>query len=109
MRPMSDLQEFIDRYYWKHGPCCAGCDWWRYMNSMVGECRKSPPVKGKERWGILGIEKLSAQGLSPGHMVTRRDHHCGEFKDEFDWGSLSLAYRKRVGASLSLPLPEGKE
>lgn len=41
---MSDRQELLDKFYFAHGPSCAGCDWWRSLNSRVGECLKSAPV-----------------------------------------------------------------
>ena len=41
---MPNAQELADRWYVKHGPCCAGCDWWHQHNSLVGECRRSAPV-----------------------------------------------------------------
>jgi hypothetical protein len=90
------LQEFLDRLYFEHGPCCAGCDWWRSMSTQVGDCTKSAPVDGHTRWEMLGIEKCSLKPL-PGHIVTACDHVCGSFKDEFDWTTLPLPYRKRIG------------
>jgi hypothetical protein len=90
------LQEFHDRFYFSHGPCCAGCDWWRSLNSMAGECTKSAPVKGETRYAMLGIEGSSLK-LNAGHILTRMDHHCGDFKDGFDWQTLPLPYRKRIG------------
>lgn len=90
-------QEILDRFYFKHGKCCAGCDWWRSINSLVGECTRSAPVPSKERWDMLGIEWCSLRTGS-GHAVTKREHACGDFKDEFDWSSLPLPYRKRIGA-----------
>lgn len=45
---------------------------------------------------MMGITKCSlASGA--GHVITVRDHHCGDFKDDFDWSSLPLAYQRRVG------------
>ena len=29
-------QEIADRFYAQHGPCCAGCDWWHRVNTLVG-------------------------------------------------------------------------
>jgi len=89
-------QEFLDRFYFKHGPCCAGCDWWRSISSMVGDCTKSAPVDGVARMDMLGIHGCSLRPRA-GHIVTDRGHVCGDFKDEFDWSSLPLPYRKRVG------------
>ena len=98
-RTMPDAiwQEHLDRYYWQHGPCCAGCDHWRSRSSLVGECTRSAPVSGTERMAMLGIS-WSSLPMGAGHALTRRDHSCGEFRDEFDWSSLSLSYRKQVGA-----------
>lgn len=90
-------QEHLDRFYFAHGKCCAGCDWWRSLSSLVGECTKSKIIGGMERWDMIGIDHCSLR-LSAGHAVTMRDHVCGNFKDEFDWASLPLPYRIRVGA-----------
>ncbi len=99
-RPQTDtdrLQESIDTFYWENGSCCAGCDHWRALNAMAGECTLSPPVSGADRAGAVGISNCSLH-IPAGHIPTRRDHKCGEFKDDFDWASLPLAYQKRVGA-----------
>jgi hypothetical protein len=74
-------QAIVDAFYKERGPCCAGCDWWRWHNSLVGECIKSAPVSGAERFAMLDIESSS---LTPGagHIMTPREHVCGEFKDE---------------------------
>ncbi len=95
-----DQQEVIDRFYFAHGPCCAGCDWWRSYNSLIGECHRAKPVSGKERADMLGIFSSSLR-LRAGHIMTPREHHCGDFRDLFDWSSLPLAYRKRVGPPMS--------
>lgn len=94
-----DRQELLDSFYFSHGPCCAGCDWWRSIGPMAGECLKSAPVSGAERMAMLGIKWCSLP-FGAGHVITDRSHHCGDFKDEFDWQSLPLPYRKRVGAPL---------
>jgi len=77
-------QQIVDAFYKKHGPCCAGCDWWRFHNSSVGECIKSEPVSGAERYSMTGITKTN---FTPdaGHIITKRDHVCGEFADTYDW------------------------
>jgi hypothetical protein len=80
----SDLQEFVDTFYHAHGKCCAGCDWWRYMNSTAGECTKSAPVLEGDRVGMLGMTGGSLE-IGAGHVLTRREHVCGDFKDEYDW------------------------
>jgi hypothetical protein len=74
-------QARMDRFYAEHGPCCAGCDWWRHVNSVAGECIRSAPVAGEQRFTMIGIEWAS---ITPGagHPYTPRDHRCGEFKDE---------------------------
>ncbi|QCG93980.1 hypothetical protein E6C67_08510 [Azospirillum sp. TSA2s] len=92
-------QEIIDTFYWKTGPCCAGCDWWQRLNSYAGNCTRSAPVSARERTTMLEMFSVSSEmdGVS-GHIMTARGHVCGEFKDEFDWSSLPLPYQKRVGA-----------
>ena len=94
--PMADRQEHLDRFYFERGPCCAGCDWWEHLSSLVGNCTRSKPVSSAERWGVVGIANSSLRPEA-GHIITKRDHVCGDFKDEFDWSSLTLSYRKRVG------------
>lgn len=96
---MSDTQEWLDTFYWQHGPCCAGCDWWRHLTTGAGECRKSKPMPGADRLALIGITNCSLP-VGAGHAFTRNDHHCGDFKDDFDWQTLPLPYRKRVGAPL---------
>lgn len=93
----AERQESIDAFYHATGPCCAGCDWWRHLNSMAGECTKSAPMPGGDRFAMIGVQGSS---LNPGagHAVTPRDHVCGEFKDDFDWRSLPMPYRRRIGA-----------
>lgn len=94
---MSERQEFIDSFYMKHGPCCAGCDWWRHFNSRAGECTRSAPGAGNaDRVAMLGISWSSRQ-IGAGHVMTRRDHLCGEFADTFDWAGLPLGYRRQIG------------
>jgi hypothetical protein len=89
-------QENVDHFYFRHGPCCAGCDWWASLSPIVGNCTKSKIVSGRERMDMLGFDKCSLR-IKAGHAITRRDYVCGKFKDEFDWSSLPLPYRKRVG------------
>lgn len=94
-----DEQRAIDSFYWKSGPCCAGCDWWRHFNSSVGECLKSAPVSSEERWAMIGLRSPSI-APSAGHVATVREHVCGDFKDDFDWQTLTLAYRKSIGCPI---------
>jgi hypothetical protein len=91
-------QEHLDTFYFKNGPCCAGCDWWRSISYLSGECSKSAPMSGRDRWALLGVSGSSLH-LGAGHPLTNRDHHCGDFKDEFEWSALPLAYQNRVGVS----------
>ena len=84
---MPDAQELADRWYVKHGPCCAGCDWWHQHNSIVGECHRSAPVPAEQRVGMLGVH-CTTYPLTAGHVMTPRNHHCGDFKDDFDWSTL---------------------
>ena len=92
------VQEFLDGYYFKNGPCCAGCDWWRHFGSLTGECLASAPVAGDVRMSMLRVISISMNHIDAGHIMTDRAHLCGDFKDEFDWASLPLAYLKRIGA-----------
>ncbi|WP_454751629.1 hypothetical protein [Cupriavidus necator] len=41
--------------------------------------------------------KVSSIVPEAGHVMTRREHHCGDFKDEFDWSSLPSAYLRKIG------------
>ncbi len=94
-------QEHIDAFYWSHGPCCAGCDWWRGINSSFGSCLATPPgLPGRDRAASLGIDFISTT-VPSGHAITKRDHHCGAFKDDFDWTTLPLMYRKQIGAVIA--------
>lgn len=84
--PQDDTQKFLDQYYLGNdkAPCCAGCDHWQYFNSLTGECKKSAPMSGNDRVGLLGVEGLSLN-VRGGHALTTRDHSCGEFIDTYDW------------------------
>lgn len=103
-------QEAADRFYMEHGPCCAGCDWWSHIGSLIGECRKSAPVSAEERYSVVRMEWTSyrLQDREAGHILTNREHHCGDFKDEFDWPTLPADYLRRIGwaarnAGVSVP------
>lgn len=76
-----NTRQCVDEFYAKNGPCCAGCDWWRYHNAVLGECIKSAPVSAEERHAMLGIQSCSLPAKA-GHILTPRDHFCGDFKDE---------------------------
>lgn len=90
------VQLIADRFYTQHGPCCAGCDWWASFNSAVGECRRSAPVPGEQRTAMMRLKFISAP-IEAGHVITPREHHCGDFKDDFDWSSLPAHYLRQIG------------
>lgn len=97
---LTEAQAFADSFYWHNGPCCAGCDHWRNMNTLIGECvATAPGLSGDERAAALGMAGFSIS-LASGHALTRRDHHCGQFADTFDWPTLPLTYLARIGAHL---------
>lgn len=81
---IKDAQDCIVEFYRKHGDCCAGCDHWRWGSSLLGECRKSVPVSGSERLSMLGINWITAK-IEAGHIITPREHVCGDFIDTYDW------------------------
>ena len=89
-------QTFIDKFYMKNGPCCAGCDYWRHDGSIVGECTNSKIIPAKERASLLNFKNVS-YNMGAGHALTRRDYVCGQFKDNFNWESLPLLYLKQIG------------
>lgn len=88
-------QELADAFYVKHGHCCAGCDWWHRINTLVGECHRAAPVAGHERYNMLGMRPSIP--LDAGHIMTVRDHRCGEFADTFDWSTLPAWYLRKIG------------
>ena len=100
---VGSAQEESDRFYWRNGPCCAGCDWWRRFNSVAGECTRSAPAPARERWAMLGISG-SSLNAGAGHVVTQREHLCGEFRDAFDWSALPAHYLRRIGFDTA-PVP----
>jgi hypothetical protein len=93
-------QEILDTFFWKNGPCCAGCDWWRSVNSVVGECRRSAPSSAGNRFAMIGIQGASMDP-GAGFVMTMREQHCGEFLDTFKWSSLPASYLRRIGAGES--------
>lgn len=80
MRLVERTQAIIDAFYQKNGPCCAGCDWWRWHNSMAGECIQTVPVAGTARLAMLGVTGTSLP-IGAGHIMTPREHLCGQFQD----------------------------
>jgi len=95
MTTTDKASEIIDRFYVDHGPCCAGCDWWRYANSVAGECTRYAPMPAEQRYSMLGMQSISAP-IGAGHPLTPRDHFCGDFKDDFDWSTLPLPYLHKI-------------
>lgn len=93
---MDARQTILDSFYMSHGACCAGCDWWRHMSGLVGECTRTAPVSGADRAAMLGMEGSSLP-IGSGHILTRREHRCGEFQDAFNWQSLPPAYLRQIG------------
>lgn len=73
-------QAVIDAFYRQHGHCCAGCDHWRWHNTVAGDCNRTAPVSGAERFDMLGIRSPSIRPEA-GHIMTLREHLCGEFTD----------------------------
>lgn len=47
---------------------------------------------------MLGIHGTTYP-LTAGHVMTPREHHCGDFKDEFDWSALPAHYLRRIGGA----------
>ena len=99
-------QEWCDRLYWSNGPCCAGCDHWQRILASAGECTKAAPVGGRERIAMMGLHSCSLP-LGAGHPMTPATHKCGDFKDEFDWSTLSPWYLRSIG--FRAPPPEPSE
>jgi hypothetical protein len=62
---------------------------------VAGECRLNAPVAAAERWAMFDLSGSGATGA--GHFMTRREHVCGDFKDDFDWSLLPVAYLLRIG------------
>ncbi len=94
------VQAWCDEFYMKNGPCCAGCDWWQGAYFQFGECTRTEPVTGHpERWSLVHGGNFSCFDVpeTAGHIMTPLSHHCGEFKDEFDWQSLDTRYLHRIG------------
>lgn len=92
-------QESLDRQYVENGPCCAGCDWWVSVNSLVGECHKSAPVSAEQRYSMVRMDwhTYRFRDQNAGHILTNREHKCGDFKDDYDWTTLPVSYLMRIG------------
>lgn len=92
-------QESCDKFYWKNGRCCAGCDFWASDEGNIGECTSAPPVSGAQVLQSMGITR-SSYIPPPGQPWTKMDHVCGAFQDDFDWSTLDPEYLKRIGAEI---------
>jgi len=87
----------VDRFYFAHGRCCAGCDHWRHLRGgVIGECSRSPVLSEVERTSLLGMTAVS-MSVGAGLALTPRAFVCGEFRDSFDWKSLPAEYLRSIG------------
>lgn len=73
-------QSYVDAFYAKNGPCCAGCDFWRWISTLVGECVRHAPDPSHD--AAVGLNMLSSSLGSSSTMLTKRDHWCGDFRDD---------------------------
>lgn len=89
-------QKRCDMFFWRNGPCCAGCDHWVSEAGDIGECAFAPPVSGTQVLKSLGID-WSSHTPPPGQPFTKRDHRCGAFQDTFDWSTLDGEYLREIG------------
>lgn len=100
-----EYQKRCDTFFWRKGPCCAGCDHWSSEAGDIGECMDAAPVSGENVLKSLGIDWCSYLP-PPGQPYTKRDHRCGSFQDTFDWSTLGEPYLKAIGAPAHLLTPE---
>src|SRR5690349_606317 len=110
MAAPATTQEAVDQFYLRNGPCCAGCDFWRYFNAVAGECTRYPPNKRHDAGATLGIYGSSLGPTST--AITLRDHWCGEFRDDpAGWTNLrkpsQRTFREAVAAERKRPAPTG--
>ena len=95
-RWQEDYQEKCDRIYWEEGPCCAGCDHWHSDKGLTGQCDANGLIPGADVMRSMGAT-FSSYTPPPGFPYTNSDFHCGKFKDEFEWDTLSKDYLTRIG------------
>jgi hypothetical protein len=50
---------------------------------------------------MLGMMSVSFNP-GAGHVLTPREHVCGDFKDDFDWSALPLIYRRFIGMTTNI-------
>ncbi len=113
-----DWLDEADRFYLKHGPCCAGCDHWRALSTRIpsnGNCTKDAP--GPRIHLPPGWDWCSRWEMYSEYPFTDHNHKCADFQDTFDWSKVSggeLLYRKMKRSTVcsrsgfrehTLPLP----
>lgn len=79
-RQERETQAAVDRFYAENGPCCAGCDWWRWINAGVGECIRHAPNPAHDASAGLGFDFCSLPRVNTN--LTVRSHYCGDFEDQ---------------------------
>ena len=89
-------QQRCDTFFWKNGPCCAGCDHWASEMGDSGQCTLAPIVSGADVLKSMGIS-WSSYTPPPDYPYTARDHVCGSFRDTFDWATLGEDYLREIG------------
>lgn len=62
------------------------------IDRRTGRCHDA------QRVAMLGVYGATYP-LTAGHVMTPRDHHCGDFKDDFDWATLPAHYLRRIGGA----------
>lgn len=98
-------QRRCDTFFWKNGPCCAGCDHWSSERADIGECTHARIVPGVDVLRSMGIT-WSSYTPPPGHPYTNHDYVCGAFRDTFDWSTLDPDYLKQIGARITPSIEE---
>lgn len=94
-------QKRCDTFFWKNGPCCAGCDHWSSEQGDTGLCTAAPIVSGADVLHSMGITRSSYMP-PPGHPYTNHDFVCGAFQDTFDRSSLGQDYLDAIGCNTPL-------
>ena len=90
-------QKQCDTDYWRYGQCCAGCDHWESDCGKTGRCSAAGIVSGQQVLKSMGVS-FSTYIPAPGFPCTGALHHCGLFKDDFDWSTLPHDYLLSIGA-----------
>jgi len=87
---MSEWLTDADRFYLRHGPCCAGCDHWRFLSQRipsVGNCTKNAP--GTKQHLPPGIDWCSRWEMYSEYPFTHHNYKCPDFRDTFDWSAIA--------------------